>query len=343
LPAMKKLTGIIIDYFGVFANMEKALNFDENIREESLIDWDALRHAVPGEVARCMQYFDGIVIEDTRDCLLAALRRLRDPDAGKGFEQSFKSLERLWEAVAPDPALYPYRREYNWLCSMFVAYRRRQRGSQVTYGELSAKTRELIEENTTFMREAETLPVFRIDKDYVTKIEQLPTPSDKAAALEAALTAELAEGDASFTYQQLGERLQRIKERRDAVDQAAEDQLRALEEIAAEAVKTQAEPERLGLTGTGEYGLFTVLRAYAPSPDDATIATCAKKMVEHLKTNALLAVGWSNSKGARMRVEQSLLAESWNPDYSTLGFDPDDPAPPFLGPAVDELANTDAD
>jgi type I restriction enzyme R subunit len=343
LPAMKKLTGVIVDYFGVFANMEKALNFDENIREESLIDWDALRNAVPSELARCMQYFDGIVIEDTRDCLLAALRRLRAPDAGKGFEQCFQSLERLWEAVAPDPALYPHRREYNWLCSMFVAYRRRQRGSQVTYGELSAKTRELIEANTTFMREAETLPVFRIDKDYVTKVAQLPTPSDKAAALEAALTAELAEGEVSFTYQQLGERLRRIKERRDAVDQAAEDQLRALEEIAAEAVKTQAEPERLGLTGNGEYGLFTVLRAYAPSPDDATIAACAKKMVEHLTTNALLATGWSNSKGARMRVEQSLLAESWNPDYSSLGFDADDPAPPFLGPAVDELANADAD
>ncbi len=46
--------------------------------------------------------------------------------------------------------------------------------------------------------------------------------------------------------------------------------------------------------------------------------------------------------GAVMRVEQSLLAESWNPDYSALGFDPDDPAPPFLGPAVDELAKADA-
>jgi type I restriction enzyme R subunit len=342
LPAMKKLTGVIVDYFGVFTNMKKALNFDENIREESLIDWDALRNAVPGEVAHCMQYFDGIVIEDTRDCLLAALRRLRDPYVGKGFEQNFKSLERLWEAISPDPALYPHRHDYSWLCSMYVAYRRRQRGSQVTYGELSAKTRALIEENTTFMREAETLPVFRIDKAYVTKVDQLPTPSDKAAALEAALTAELAEGDGSFTYQQLGERLRHIKERRDAIDQAAEDQLRALEEIAEDAVKTKAEPERLGLTQPGEYGLFTVLRAYAPSEDDATIARCAQKMVEHLVSNDLLSAGWSNSKGARMRVEQSLLAESWNPDYSTLGFDPDDSAPPFLTPAVDELAKADA-
>ena len=42
-----------------------------------------------------------------------------------------------------------------------------------------------------------------------------------------------------------------------------------------------------------------------------------------------------------MRVEQSLLAESWNPTYAALGFDPDEPAPPFLLPAVTELINND--
>jgi type I restriction enzyme R subunit len=42
-----------------------------------------------------------------------------------------------------------------------------------------------------------------------------------------------------------------------------------------------------------------------------------------------------------MRVEQSLLAESWNPAYAQLGFDPDDAEPPFLKPAVEELTKTD--
>ena len=130
LPAMKKRTGVVVDYFGVFQNLEKALNFDESIREESLIDWEALKATVPGEVARCMEMFKGIEIEDTRECLLAALRRLRDPEAAKNFEHNFKSLERLWEAVAPDPCLYPHRYHYNWLCGIYVAHRRRQRGSQ---------------------------------------------------------------------------------------------------------------------------------------------------------------------------------------------------------------------
>jgi type I restriction enzyme R subunit len=299
LPSMKKRTGIVVDYFGVFTNLEKALNFDESVREESLIDWDALRSTVPDEVARCMAFFDGIAIADTRECLLAALRRLRDPEAAKNFEHNFKSLERLWEAVAPDPCLYPHRHQYNWLCGIYVAHRRRQRGGKDTYGELSAKTRQLIQENTTFLDLAESLPVFKIDKDYVTRLDELPSLADKAAARR----------------------------------------LRELQEIAAELAATKQKPERLGLTQPGEYGLFTIL--HAPTADEAYVADCARRMVAHLRSNQLLAPGWSNSIGGRMRVEQSLLAESWNPPYAQLGFDADAVDPPFLKPAVSELAKSD--
>src|SRR6185369_4406647 len=128
LPAMNKRTGIVVDYFGVLDDLEKALNFDESVREESLIDWEALKAAVPGEVARCLEPFAGITIADTRECLLATLRRLSDPETAQVFEHNFKSLERLWEAVAPDPCLYEHRHTYNWLCGIYVAHRRQQRG-----------------------------------------------------------------------------------------------------------------------------------------------------------------------------------------------------------------------
>ena len=341
MPAMKKRTGIVVDYFGVFANLEKALNFDESVREESLIDWDRLRETVPGEVDRCMETFGGIAIEDSRECLLAALRRLREPEKAKNFEQNFRSLERLWEAVSPDPCLYPHRIEYKWLCGIYVAHRRRQRGSTATYGELSAKTKDLIKENTTFVEMAESLPVLKIDQDYAGKLDALPTPADKAAALEAMLTAELSEDEPNFIYRLLGERLQKIKERQEADNQATAKRLRELEDIAGEAATVQQEPARLGLTQPGEYGLFTILRAHSSSTDETYIADCSWRMVDHLRLHRLLVTGWSNSVSGRMRVEQSLLAESWNLHYERLGFDPTAEAPQFLKPAIEELAESD--
>ena len=342
LPSMKKRTGVVVDYFGNFDSLEKALNFDESVREESLIDWDALKATVPDEVARCMESFKGITIADTRECLLAALRALRDLEAAKRFEQNFKSLERLWEAVSPDPCLYPYRHQYAWLSCIYIAYRRRLRGSRDFYGELAAKTRQLIQENTSFLQVAESLPVFRIDENYVARLDDLPSASDKAAALEAALTVELSEDDPSFIYRMLGERLQRLKERKDASDQATEKRLRELEAIAAEAAKTKQEPERLNLKEPGEYGLFTVLKAESKSNDETYLAECARRMVAHLRSHSLLTPGWSNSTGGIMRVEQSLLAESWNEFYKELGFDPESTEPSFLKLAIAELAKADS-
>ena len=340
-PRMNKRTGLVVDFFGVFERLEKALNFDENIREESLIDWAALKAAVPMEVQQCMATFEGIAIEDTRDCLLAALRRLRDPEAARALEQNFKSLERLWEAISPDPCLYDHRHNYNWLCGIYIAHRRRKRGTQVTYGELAAKTRQLIEENTQFIAITESLPVYKIDANLITNLEELPTAADRAAALEAMLMQELVEGDPGFTYRQLGERLQRFKERKDASDQAAAERLREYQDIASEIVQIKEEPERLNLTKPGEYELFTVLRAHAQTNDEAFLAESARKMIGYLQSHQLLAPGWSGSIGGRMRLEQSLLAESWNPAYTDLGFDPDATDPSFLKPAVDELAKTD--
>ena len=85
--------------------------------------------------------------------------------------------------------------------------------------------------------------MFKIDKDYVTKLEDLPSPADKAAALEAILTAELAEDEAGgFTYRQLGERLARLKAQKDAADKAAEKRLKELQAIADEKAKADEEP-----------------------------------------------------------------------------------------------------
>ena len=75
---------------------------DREIGEiERLLRREALAAAFDEEFSRCMTLFKDIIIEDTRICLLAALRRLADPDAAESFAHNFKTLEGLWEAFAP--------------------------------------------------------------------------------------------------------------------------------------------------------------------------------------------------------------------------------------------------
>lgn len=83
-----------------------------------------------------------------------------------------------------------------------------------------------------------------------------------------------------------------------------------------------------------------VLRAYASTQDETYLADAARRMVSHLRANQALTPGWSLSKGGWMLVDRSLLTESWNPFYAALGFETDQ-EPPFLKPAMKELAKAD--
>jgi len=250
-PELDKRNGLIIDFLNVFKDLHKALNFDESVREEAVIDWEKLKEQVPVEIGKCMAPFFGIKIEDTRDCLVAALRRLADPKTGQDFEAQFKRTQALWEALSPDEYLYTYRHEYTWLCSMYIAHRRRNRRAKASFEELSAKTRELIQQNTTFMEIAEEVPIYRIDADYLTRVQELPTPADRAAELEAALNKELIEGEGGLVYRKLGERLKQAVEVKERSDESTLKLLEELKDLVKDLNALKQEPQRLGLTQPG--------------------------------------------------------------------------------------------
>lgn len=286
-----------------------------------------------------MKFFEGIKIEDTRACLMACLRKLANDETGREFETQFKRMEVLWEAISPDECLYPHRRAYAFLCSMYIAHRRRNRRVLATHDELAAKTRQLIQEHMAILQIAEDLPVYKIDANYLTEVRNLPTPGDKAAELEAALTAELTEGAGGFLYKLLGERLEQVLARKDADIEATRRRLEALETLVAEINKAKTEPERLGLTGPGEWPLFTVIRQFAKNRDEGLCVRAAKKLMGELQKKQCLPRGWSTHGGGRKNVSLAVQVASWDPELEALALCPlDVEDPPFLAAAVDELA-----
>lgn len=339
MPERNKRNGLIIDYFGVFNDLHKALNFDEDVVEEAIINWDKLREMAPIEVGKCLAYFNGIHREDARDCLMACLRRLADPSIALEFETQFKRMETLWEALSPDECLYDHRHDYTWLTSIYIAHRRRNRRALVTHEELSVKTRELIQQHTEFMNIAEEVPVYKIDANYLTKVNQLPNASDRAAELEAALTRELIERDnGGIVHRLLGERLRQAIEEKEQGDAAGIKLLTDLQTIVQELNKTQAEPARLGLTETGEYELFTVVRKFGVIDDEPLCIRATKAMMGRLRRGQHLPPGWWETRGGKNKVSQTLQVESWEPDFEPLNLCPVEEAePPFLSAAIEEL------
>lgn len=339
LPEMGKRNGLIVDYFGVFNDVEKALNFDESIREEAVIDWDKLRAQFPIEIGLCMGFFNGIPMRDTRECLMACLQRLLDTETALRFETQFKRMEVLWEALSPDESLYDYRREYAWLCGIYIAHRRRNRRSAMSHMALAAKTRELIQLHTEFMDIAENLPIYKIDENYLVRVREIPSPQDRAAELQKALERELVEGDGGFLYKMLGERLKQAVERKEAGDEAALRFLTEMEAIVEQINESKREPERLGLTGRGEYRLYQVIWEFAAEKDEDLCVRAARAMMDQLRKKQLLPNGWGGNVGGRQNVSLTLQVTSWDGELKPLNLCPVGQSdPPFLQAAVEQLA-----
>jgi len=336
LPELNKRNGLIIDYFGVFNNLQKALNFDEQIREEAVINWDRLKEQAPVEIGQCLAFFHGIARDGSRDSLFACLRRLLDPESALQFETQFKRTQVLWEAISPDESLYSYRHDYTWLCNIYIAHLRRNRRERVSFEELSAKTRELIQQYTEFKDISDIVPVYRIDDNYLTQVQASLSPQDRAAELEAALSRELIEGDGGFLYKKLGERLKRAIEQKEINDQLS---LRWLEETIAEFINVKREPARLGLTEPGEYPLYQVILEFSVVENEALCVRAAKLFISTLRDKYHLPAGWADNEGGRKRVSTMLKIIAWDDEINELGLCPESLTdPPFVKAAIAELA-----
>jgi len=337
LAALRKECGLVVDFFGVFAKVEKALNFSTAIREEVLIDWDKLRALVAPQLKECLGFFDGIKREDTRECYRATGKQLRKRDVAQRFKSAFKRLETLWEAVSPDALLYPLGRDFAWLCGVYISYQRSINRRPETREALAVKTREIVREHTTFLDVAEEMPVYKIDADYVVKTRKLPTPADRAAEILDALTKEIAENEENPAYKGLGERLDRLATERDAEMDETARKLAEYEAMADEIARLKEEPVRLGLTKPGEYPLFALIRAQATGGNEAAWVAAAQKIIGRLRENVRLNPGWSETVAGQKAVGFMLHAFLIT-EWQVFGLcSPTDPDPEFVEQALTEI------
>jgi len=167
---LSKEFGRIVDYVGIFTNYTEALNYDpEDIGEfedvESLVD------QFPTVIAEAMTPFDHITLEDTYECTIDITRTLSTLDQGK-FEQEYKEVVQLWEAISPHPKLKASRDEYLWLNAIYEIYLEEFRRTDFDSEIYAQKTRKLIEESAKLIDFKGHLPEIKIDSDYLSKLKE---------------------------------------------------------------------------------------------------------------------------------------------------------------------------
>jgi len=132
----RKTTGLILDFVGVFENLERALAFDSQDVSGVVEGIDVLQARFEALMAQgragylTVEYAESAENQTfsassapsavNNDKLAeAVLERFRDKDRREAFYRFFRELEGLYEILSPDPFLRPYLEDYQRLLEMY--------------------------------------------------------------------------------------------------------------------------------------------------------------------------------------------------------------------------------
>jgi len=237
---LAKTHGLIVDYIGIFDDVAQALDFDEKAVQQVVSNIDELRQALPVQMQKCLAFFAGI--DRTLggyEGLMAAQQCLPNNEMRDKFAAEYSVLGTIWEALSPDPCLGPYAKDYKWLTQVYESVKPVSGNGKLLWHRLGAKTIELINENVHVEAVRDDIDALVLDAEVLDSILKDTNPGKKAKEVEIKLIARLRKHTGNPKFTELGERLEKVKERHEQGLINSLEFLKALLQIAKETVEAE--------------------------------------------------------------------------------------------------------
>jgi type I restriction enzyme R subunit len=241
-----KTHGLIVDYIGIFDDVAQALDFDEKAVQEVVSNIDELRKALPVQVLKCLAFFPNVDrTVGGYEGLMAAQQCLPDNATRDKFAAEYCVLGTIWEALSPDPCLGAYSNDYKWLTQIYESVKPVSGSGKLLWHRLGAKTIELINENVHVEAVRDDIEALVLDADVLDSILNDANPGKKAREVEIKLIARLRKHAGNPKFKELGERLEKIREKHEQGLLNSLEFLKGILEIAKDTVEAekQTDPE----------------------------------------------------------------------------------------------------
>jgi len=143
---MIKPHGFVLDFVGIFENLEKALAFDSEEINAIVKDIALLKHLFKSRMEENVPPYLQLIAQNFNDKDIDNLiAHFRDKSKRKEFFKLYKEIEMLYEIISPDKFLRPYIDDYATLSAIYKvvrnAYARRTQADR----EFQQKTQDLIQ------------------------------------------------------------------------------------------------------------------------------------------------------------------------------------------------------
>ena len=241
-----KTHGLIVDYIGIFDDVAKALDFDEKAVQQVVSNIDELRQVLPVQIQKCLAFFPHVDRSvGGYEGLMAAQQCLPNNEVRDKFAGEYTVLGTIWEALSPDPCLGAYAKDYKWLTQVYESVKPVSGNGKLLWHRLGAKTIELINENVHVEAVRDDIDALVLDAEVLDSILKDANPEKKAHEVEIKLIARLRKHAGNPKFKELGERLEKIREKHEQGLINSLEFLKAILEIAKETVEAenQTNPE----------------------------------------------------------------------------------------------------
>ncbi|WP_206483013.1 HsdR family type I site-specific deoxyribonuclease [Thalassotalea sp. G2M2-11] len=300
----QKTFGCIVDYFGVFDDAAKALEFDEQSVKQVITNLGDLRSRLPQAMDDALRHFEGVDRTiDGFEGLEAAQNAINSDEKKDAFAKDFKYLAKLWESLSPDNALDKHNQDYKWLAQVFESVKPASDNiGKMLWLALGAQTTQLIHENI-HVGEVHTLDEFVLDADVIENIFNNPDPK-KVKQLEKDLIKRFVKHSGNASFKTLSERLEALRDKAEKGLITSIEFVKELCAIAKETVQAEKELEEK-LTEKSPKAALTEL--FLELKNDETPAVVERIVAD---IDAIVRVvnfpGWQNTVGGEREVQKSL-------------------------------------
>ena len=256
-----KPAGFVLDFVGIFENLEKALAFDSDEVASVVQNVDALKAAFAKRIREDAAAYLPLTDGWDDKAKERAVEHFDDKDSREAFFKFFKALQNLYDILSPDTFLREFIADYQALATLYGLIRNAHSDRIYVDKELTAKTRKLLQEHTESHLFELPDAVYELGVDTLQKMDQSEASDTvKVLNFQKALHRTVAnEGKSKPFLISIGDRAEAVAEAYENRQMATQDVLAEFRRLAAEYATAARESEQLGMD-ENTFAVYTVLK-----------------------------------------------------------------------------------
>lgn len=306
-----KTYGLIVDYIGIFDNVAKALDFDENTMKRIITNIEEIKKQFPALLKKCLSYFMGVDrTQEGWEGLMAAQECLPNNKIKDAFAADYRVLNRAYDVLSPDQFLSPYKFDYQWLSRVYESVKPTDGRGGLIWTALGAKTIELVHQNVSVGEAKEDEEILALDADLIDDfLTDRQDAKKKAKKIEINLVAKILKHANEPRFKKLGEKLEELREKHEQGLITSIEFLKLLLDLAKEAVQAEQEVVPVQEVDKGVAALTELFNGVRNQSTPVIVERIVKDIDDIVKIVRF--DGWQSTTAGKQEVKKALRSVVW--------------------------------